>query len=392
MSAQDTEIAATFRRSRDARRRTHALRPRSADAKHGGEPPADAESLPVNGTLASGTIAAMWAMRGAAITGLSALICVGLIVMLHPVLQRYALAKPNARSSHRVPTPQGGGIAVIAATLIASGVGLVSFGAPLTASLATAFIAVIVMACVGAADDVRPLAVTPRLLLQALAVAAVIYALPDALRVLPILPLWLERALLFLAGLWFVNLVNFMDGIDWMTVAEFVPIAVGIALIGLLGALPTPSVVVALALCGGLIGFAPFNRPVARIFLGDVGSLPVGLVFGWLLVLLAGAGHLTAALLLPLYYLADATLTLLRRLSSGERVWQAHRTHYYQRATDRGFTVTEIVARVFAVNVVLAALALLTVLAGSRLIDAAAFAGGAALVAALLYSFTRKRR
>src|SRR5579884_1901168 len=129
----------------------------------------------------------MEAIRGVAVIGLSALICVGLIVVMHPVLQRYALAKPNARSSHRVPTPQGGGIAVIAATLAASGVGLVSFGAPMTASLCTAFAAAIVMGCVGVADDVRPLAVTPRLLLQALAVAVVIYALPHELRVAPML-------------------------------------------------------------------------------------------------------------------------------------------------------------------------------------------------------------
>jgi UDP-N-acetylmuramyl pentapeptide phosphotransferase/UDP-N-acetylglucosamine-1-phosphate transferase len=337
------------------------------------------------------TAPVIWAARGGAVAILAALVCVALIVVLHPLLYRYALAKPNARSSHRVPTPQGGGIAVIAATLVASGVGLVSFGAPLTASLATAFIAVIVMACVGAADDVRPLAVAPRLLLQALAVAAVLYALPDALRVLPMLPLWLERALLFLAGLWFVNLVNFMDGIDWMTVVEVIPIAAALAVLGSLAALPPDAVVVALALGGAMAGFAYFNRPAAKLFLGDVGSLPIGLLVGWLLVLLAGAGHLTAALLLPLYYLADATLTLLRRLSSGEQVWQAHRTHYYQRATDRGFTVTEIVARVFAVNVVLAALALLTVLAGRRIVDAAAFAGGAGLVGVLLYSFTRKR-
>ena len=331
-------------------------------------------------------------MRGAAVVGLSALICVGLIVVLHPVLQRYALAKPNARSSHRVPTPQGGGIAVIAATLAASGVGLVSFGAPLTASLAAAFAAVIVMACVGVADDVRPLAVAPRLLLQALAVAAVIYALPNELRVVPVLPLWLERALLFVGGLWFVNLVNFMDGIDWMTVVEVMPIAAALAALGALAALPPEAVVVALALGGAMLGFAYFNRPAAKLFLGDVGSLPIGLLVGWLLVLLAGAGHLAAALLLPLYYLADATLTLLRRLSSGERVWQAHRTHYYQRATDRGFTVTEIVARVFVVNLVLAGLALTTVFGGSHLIGAAAFVCGTALVAALLYGFTRKRR
>jgi UDP-N-acetylmuramyl pentapeptide phosphotransferase/UDP-N-acetylglucosamine-1-phosphate transferase len=334
----------------------------------------------------------MWAMRGLAIAGLSALFCAGLIVLLHPLLQRYALAKPNPRSSHRVPTPQGGGIAVIAATLAASGFGIVTLGAPFTASLATAFAAAIVMAGVGVADDVRPLPVAPRLLLQALAVAAVIYALPNALRVVPVLPLSLERALLFVGGLWFVNLVNFMDGIDWMTVVEVIPVAGALVMLGSLGALAPEAVVVALALGGAMVGFAYFNRPAAKLFLGDVGSLPIGLLLGWLLVLLAGAGHLAAALLLPLYYLADATLTLLRRASRGERIWLAHRTHYYQRATDRGFMVSEIVGRVFVVNVVLAALALVTVLARNRLIDAAALACGAALVGALLYGFTRKRR
>ena len=119
-----------------------------------------------------------------------------------------------------------------------------------------------------------------------------------------------------------------------------------------MGALPHDATVVALALCGAMIGFAPFNRPVARLFLGDVGSLPIGLLLGWLLVLLAGAGHLAAALLLPLYYLADATITLLRRLANGEPVMQAHRSHFYQRATDGGFSVYQIVGRVFAANVI----------------------------------------
>ena len=138
-----------------------------------------------------------------------------------------------------------------------------------------------------------------------------------------------------------------------------------------------------------MLGFAYFNRPTAKLFLGDVGSLPIGLLVGWLLVLLAGHGHLAAALLLPLYYLADATLTLIRRLSRGERIWQAHRTHYYQRATDRGFSVTQIVTRVFAVNVCLAGLALITVVEASRVTDTAALALGAALVAWLLVTFTR---
>jgi UDP-N-acetylmuramyl pentapeptide phosphotransferase/UDP-N-acetylglucosamine-1-phosphate transferase len=231
----------------------------------------------------------------------------------------------------------------------------------------------------------------PRLALQALAVAAVIFALPSDLHIVSFLPLWFERLLLVAGGLWFVNLVNFMDGIDWMTAAEIVPISAALVALGCLGGFPRDGIAVALALGGGMIGFAYFNRPTARLFLGDVGSLPIGLITGWLLVLLAGGGHLTAALLLPLYYLADATLTLLRRLSNGERVWQAHRTHYYQRATDRGFSVTEIVVRVFAINLGLGALAVATVLANSLIANTGALVCGAALVGWLLHSFTRRR-
>jgi UDP-N-acetylmuramyl pentapeptide phosphotransferase/UDP-N-acetylglucosamine-1-phosphate transferase len=335
------------------------------------------------------TALAIWAARGGAIAVLSALICVVLIVLLHPLLQRYALAKPNARSSHRTPTPQGGGIAVMAATLAATAFGLFSLAIASSEPLAVVFVAVLVIACVGAADDIRPLGVAPRLVLQALIVTAVIFSLPGSLHILSFLPLWVERLLLVIGGLWFVNLVNFMDGIDWMTVAEIVPISAGLVVLGCLGALPRDGTAVALALGGAMVGFAYFNRPTAKLFLGDVGSLPIGLIAGWLLVLLAGAGHLAAALLLPLYYLADATLTLLRRLSNGERVWQAHRTHYYQRATDRGFGVTEITARVFAVNICLAVLAVTTVIMPNTIATIAALCCGAALVALLLARFSR---
>jgi len=131
---------------------------------------------------------------------------------------------------------------------------------------------------------------------------------------------------------------------------------------------------------------------VAVLFLGDVGSLPIGLMLGWLLILLAGRGHLAAAVLLPLYYLADATITLGRRLIRGEPVWQAHRTHFYQRATDGGFSVTEVVARVFLGNVVLGALALVTVIAPSRLGNIIALLLGAVLVAWLLVMFARGKK
>lgn len=316
----------------------------------------------------------------------STLVSVVLTWLLQPLLKHHALAHPNARSSHRIPTPQGGGIAVIAAT-VGVVVACVLFGVPGLGgqTLWLVLAATVFIALVGAIDDVRPIAVMPRLILQAVGVAIVLAALPGELRVVPFLPYWLERALLGLAILWLVNLTNFMDGIDWMTVAEVVPLSSGLVLFGLMGALPRDATIVALALCGAMIGFAPVNRPVARLFLGDVGSLPIGLLLGWLLVVLAGAGHVAAALLLPLYYLADATITLLRRLAHGEPVLQAHRSHFYQRAMDGGFNVYQIVGRVVVLNIALIGLAATTLLTPSYLLHVAALIAGCGLVALLLY-------
>jgi UDP-N-acetylmuramyl pentapeptide phosphotransferase/UDP-N-acetylglucosamine-1-phosphate transferase len=325
----------------------------------------------------------------AAVFIIAAVLSAGLIVLLRPWLRRYALARPNARSSHREPTPQGGGIAVMAATIVIAALACLYLGLPDASSLAWVLFVAACIALVGAVDDIWTIGVVPRLALQAAAVAIVVAALPDDFRLMPLLPAVVERGLLLIAGLWIVNLTNFMDGIDWMTVAEAVPVLAGLVIIGLLGGLPQPAAIVAMALCGALLGFAPFNRPVASLFLGDVGSLPIGLLLAWLLALLAGAGHVAAALILPLYYLADATITLLRRLARGEPFWQAHRTHFYQRATDRGLSVSQIVARVFAVNVGLVVLAVLTVLWPSALSAAAALTGATALVAWLLFSFTR---
>ena len=321
-------------------------------------------------------------------------ICYVLLLLLKPVLGRYALAKPNARSSHKSPTPQGGGIAVVAATIAAVSAAVVLYPTVFNElwRLAAVLAAAIGLAAVGIADDVRPIGSLPRLLLQAAAVAILLTSLPTDLHVFAVLPWWIERALMFGALLWFVNLVNFMDGIDWMTVAEIVPVTGGLALFGILGALPPEAALVAFGLCGAMIAFAPLNRPEARLFLGDVGSLPIGLFVGWLLLLLASRNHLAAAVLLPLYYVADATITLLRRLVNGERLTQAHRSHFYQRALDGGSSVNQIVGRVFAVNIILAALAAATIFDNSPITQITMFAIGCTLVGALLFIFSSAYR
>lgn len=318
-------------------------------------------------------------------------VCALLIVLLRPLLMRYALARPNARSSHVVPTPQGGGVAVIVAVMSSVVLSIAFFGTAADPALMTICAATILLAFVGAYDDLRTMPVAPRLLLQAIAVGVVLATLPAEFHLVPFLPIGMERALLLIGGLWFVNLVNFMDGLDWITVAETVPITVALALFGLYGQLPSGPTLIALALCGAMIGFAPFNRPVARLFLGDVGSLPIGLLVGWCLLQLAGSGHLIAALLLPLYYLADATITLLRRLLKGENIWVAHRSHFYQQATDNGFSVMQVVGEVFVLNIVLAGLAALSIWLKSAYVEGMALALGVSGVALVLSRFSRPR-
>jgi len=189
-----------------------------------------------------------------------------------------------------------------------------------------------------------------------------------------------------------VNLVNFMDGLDLMTVAEIVPITGTVVLLGWLGDFPASTTLVAAALFGAMLGFAPFNRPVAKIFLGDVGSLPIGLLAGWCLLHLACHQQVAAALLLPLYYLADATITLFRRMARREPFWAAHRTHFYQRATDNGFSVSGVVREVFALNVLLAALAIGAAMTSSTAIAVLLLVIGGLATALLMRRFSRRQR
>jgi UDP-N-acetylmuramyl pentapeptide phosphotransferase/UDP-N-acetylglucosamine-1-phosphate transferase len=318
----------------------------------------------------------------------AALICAGLIVLLKPFLQRYALARPNARSSHSTPTPQGGGIAVMAATAIAAALsGWLRI--PISGDATTlVLIAAFCLAAIGMFDDLRPIPVVPRLMLQLTVVMLLIATLPSQAGILDIIPRSLERVLLVLGLLWFVNLVNFMDGLDWMTVAEMLPMTVALAAFAYFGEAPSDVLPIALALAGALLGFAPFNRPVARLFLGDVGSLPIGLMSGWCLIELASKQHLAAALLLPLYYVADATITLLKRIAAGERFWDAHRSHFYQRATNNGFSVRQVVTNVFLLNILLAALATTSIVVPSTSIIMLIL--GTVAVAAALVRFSRR--
>lgn len=295
------------------------------------------------------------------------------IPRLMPLFQRYALSRPNARSSHKTPTPQGGGAAVSCVVVVAVAGALVSDAIPMLRGVEQYYLlamaAVIALALLGAADDMRPLPAIGRLFLQIVLVALVVFGAPETWRLADVLPLVIERAGIVVAGVWFVNLTNFMDGIDGIVVAEFVPMGLVMALLAALGVLTPAAGIAGAALAGGLAGFSPFNRHPAKLFLGDVGSLPIGLVAATILLELAVRGEVAAALLLPLYFLFDATETLFKGLLGGHNVLAAHRRHAYQNAVDAGVPAPVVTARILGLNLLLAVLALASIVVESLLAD-----------------------
>jgi UDP-N-acetylmuramyl pentapeptide phosphotransferase/UDP-N-acetylglucosamine-1-phosphate transferase len=189
-------------------------------------------------------------------------------------------------------------------------------------------------------------------------VAVTMAALPGGALFQGWLPPGLDAIATALIWVWFINLYNFMDGIDGIAGSEAAAIGLGLALVAGAGAARPPEIALpGIAIAAAAIGFLVWNWAPARIILGDVGSVPLGYLLGFLLRELALRGWWKAALILPLYFLADATLTLLRRLARGERVWQAHREHFYQRAVQRGLGHAAVVVRVIAADAVLIACA-----------------------------------
>jgi UDP-N-acetylmuramyl pentapeptide phosphotransferase/UDP-N-acetylglucosamine-1-phosphate transferase len=267
------------------------------------------------------------------------------------------LEAPNARSMHKVPVPVGGGLGIVATTLalwpLSPGADVASH-----ALLLGCFAALSALSWI---DDRLRLSPAVRLAAQAVAVGLCLASLPADARVLAVIPTIVERVAIGLAWLWFINLFNFMDGIDGLAGSETIAIAMGYVLLlayaGQAGPLWHPALIVAAA----TLGYLFWNWHPARVFMGDAGSIPLGFLLGWLLLDLALRGYWAAAIILPAYFAADATYTLCRRGLRGEKLWEAHRQHFYQRAVLGGATPPGVVWRVSAANAALIALALVSI-------------------------------
>ena len=275
-------------------------------------------------------------------------------------LQRRAIMDvPNERSSHVEITPRGGGIATTAGILLGLAIWLTlrPDAAMMLPVLGTA-----VLALVSWLDDRSGgLPVGIRLGAQAVCVGLVLAMLPGEVTIMQgLVPVWLERILLLFAWLWFTNLFNFMDGINGISGVEMIAVGLGAAAVALLQHDETVTAA-GLIVAAAAVGFLPWNWGArAKVFLGDVGSVPAGYLLGGLLLMLALSDAWAAALILPMFYWVDATYTLLRRLLRGEKVWQAHRSHFYQQGARKLGSHAAVAGRIAVLNFLLVVLAVVS--------------------------------
>lgn len=277
------------------------------------------------------------------------LVIVGIIVffmcyLLTGIYRKYALNKlvldiPNQRSSHLFPTPRGGGLAIVVATLF--GALVAGQWLEVLPHLIAYLVPSLIIAGVSYWDDLGHVKARWRLLAQFIAVFSAYWLIGQPISLnIESFPLSLYLPLNFLSvifAVWLINLYNFMDGING--IAALTASAVAIALVALLFSVDAPLhlFIVPLMLLGANLGFLIWNFPVAKIFMGDIGSCFIGLIMAILFWQL-GAWNPLFYIILPIIlatFLVDASLTVFLRLLRRQKIYHAHREHAYQHLVRR---------------------------------------------------------
>lgn len=254
---------------------------------------------------------------------------------------------PNERSSHTVPTPRGGGLAIVMVFYI----GLFYFQESIDTKLFYALLCAAPIALIGIIDDIFTLSSKIRFFIQSASAGMALYFLGGVASIDFIvfeLHGWWLNIIAFLAIVWLTNLYNFLDGIDGYAGTEAVMVGFGLFIF-----LHNPLGLVIVAAC---LGFLLFNWHQASIFMGDVGSATLGFIFAVFVFYDTSDGSIYVWLILLSLFWFDATLTLIRRYRNDEPVTQAHKKHAYQRLVQSGWTHDKVVWFTLVFNLVFFAL------------------------------------
>lgn len=269
------------------------------------------------------------------------------------VLKKYSvLAIPNVRSNHKLAIPTAGGLGIVI-TVVAFAIVYYFSSRDIKAIY---FIAsVLIVAAISFRDDLKDLPIMPRVICQFIAIILMIKSFDIELKLVSILILSFGTFL-------FINFYNFMDGIDGSATSEAIHIAVtSLIIAALTRVVPEETILICIVLCGACFGFLIFNWHPAKIIMGDVGSISLGIICSWILINLALKGYTTAAFIIPLYFVADSSITILRRLFKGEKIWLPHSEHFFQQAVRRGKTHSQVVKKIIISNMLLSIFSIVSI-------------------------------
>ncbi len=278
-------------------------------------------------------------------------------------ISRHILDIPNERSSHVVATPRGGGLGFVVVFLL--GLSILCFSGIIGRHL---FLALVgggaLLAVIGWKDDKHGLTPRVRSFFHFLAAFWAVYWLGGfpAVNVgfTNLYLSWVGSIIAVIGTVWMINLYNFMDGVDGIAGTEAVSVAsiCGILLLGTQS--PDPAAVCFL-LAASVLGFLMWNWPPARIFMGDVGSGFLGFVFAIMAMWTERNGVLPFIMWMILLgvFIIDATVTLIKRLVRGEKLYEAHRCHVYQLAVQAGYSHKQVTCTVLLINVLLGLISIL---------------------------------
>lgn len=282
---------------------------------------------------------------------------------------------PTSRSNHKSATLRGGGIAIASTICIAY---ILYYIYTRDTNLLYVFFGLLIISSVSFIDDLKNLSIKTRIIFQGLSIFILL---------LPVeLANFLFYIIIFLFFFIFINFYNFMDGIDGLDTSEAIHISFSVFILSfIIPNIPTEIKIISLTTCAACLGFIKFNWHPAKIFLGDVGSISLGFICAWMLFnLFYYQGSWAATLIIPMVFLADSGITLLKRIIAGKKIWQAHSEHFYQRAVRNGQSHARVTKKIIYCN-----LALFVLSITSLTYPILSFGTAALLVVGLLYNLQR---
>ncbi|MES2838616.1 MAG: glycosyltransferase family 4 protein [Bacteroidota bacterium] len=277
------------------------------------------------------------------------------------LVRQFAIKKsimdiPNERSSHTIATPRGGGLAI--AITWFSGITFLFFTNDIDSNLYYALISGILISIISFIDDIYNLKSTPRIFVQAICAGLALYFVGGLQKLdlgfYVIENVYLLSAIAFIGIIWFINLFNFIDGIDGYTASETIFIAIALFLL--------TGQSLSLILAFSALGFLIWNWQKAKIFMGDIGSTLLGFTIIVIAIHYQNTNEISLinSLILTSVFWFDATYTLFKRFLNKEKLSQPHRKHFYQRIVQSGFSHQKTVLYAMFINVILFLLIYLT--------------------------------